>query len=250
MLFRSNATSVGKDKWDASLHQWIVDGVDLEAGLSNGSNGARTYSLTDVTGNASSFLEISGSKLQLKSGVRIGNAGTYTFDVTVSDPGTEAKTATARVTLTVAKAMPVIEGLAITAGSHYAGDKTLDAMTYVRVHDPYLASGDTGYTLMDGSTNNKAGWGATNAALQAGNLEYTFMYTPADAENYEKPSEKKTIEVLTRSISLQVQDDDKNLNWSPDYKNENEPTYSPTANWVSITVTIRNPMGNNSPIEE
>lgn len=249
-VYNMNATSVGKDKWDASLHQWIVDGVDLEAGLSNGSNGARTYSLTDVTGNASSFLEISGSKLQLKSGVRIGNAGTYTFDVTVSDPGTEAKTATARVTLTVAKAMPVIEGLAITAGSHYAGDKTLDAMTYVRVHDPYLASGDTGYTLMDGSTNNKAGWGATNAALQAGNLEYTFMYTPADAENYEKPSEKKTIEVLTRSISLQVQDDDKNLNWSPDYKNENEPTYSPTANWVSITVTIRNPMGNNSPIEE
>lgn len=232
-----------------------LTGLYLPGIVSHGTNANNlTFNVTDIP----AFMEYdSGSKtLKLKDNTRVGNAGTYTITVEVTDSGNSNAKATGTVKLIVHQTTPVImkssteEGLGTTGEStYYANDLAWDAMTYYEVRDPY----DPTKVLSQGTQKetHKGRWSSTTQKITAGTKDYPFTYTDPDTTNYTTATKSITLTAVERAISLQVKDNKAGAVWTKDYTNSQTPTYDPTAQWETMEVSIRLPAtGNNSDIEK
>lgn len=232
-----------------------LTGLYLPDIVSNGTDANNlTFNVTDIP----AFMEYdSGSKtLKLKDNTRVGNAGTYTITVEVTDSGNSNAKATGTVKLIVHQTTPVImkssteEGLGTTGEStYYANDLAWDAMTYYEVRDPY----DPTKVLSQGTQKetHKGRWSSTTQKITAGTKDYPFTYTDPDTTNYTTATKSITLTAVERAISLQVKDNKAGAVWTKDYTNSQTPTYDPTAQWETMEVSIRLPAtGNNSDIEK
>ena len=250
------------DQWKASDYYTAgqtpdinLTGLYLPDIVSNGTDANNlTFNVTDIP----AFMEYdSGSKtLKLKDNTRVGNAGTYTITVEVTDSGNSNAKATGTVKLIVHQTTPVImkssteEGLGTTGEStYYANDLAWDAMTYYEVRDPY----DPTKVLSQGTQKetHKGRWSSTTQKITAGTKDYPFTYTDPDTTNYTTATKSITLTAVERAISLQVKDNKAGAVWTKDYTNSQTPTYDPTAQWETMEVSIRLPAtGNNSDIEK
>lgn len=243
--------------YNMAASDWTENGLDLTTLVNNETNNANlTFTMDSVPGkqSPSSFLEVSGGKIQLRSGARIGNAGKeYQFQITVTDSGkSENNTAEAIFTLNVVKAQPVIDPLNLIAPEsdiYYYNDDVAGKVnrTTTVVQDPYVYDDDA----TAGNIEAKGSWAATASKFQStdgSEVEYTFTWTPTgtDANNYETAEKKVTLKSRQRNPDMATGDYDTNgTGYVIEYTHKETVTWSETMGTETIDVGVKNtsPMG-------
>lgn len=241
-VWKSLAMNIELEILDAVYNMAQSDWTAAPSGPITINNGSGTYSGYTLSAGTdqpdpTDFLEITSSGvIQLKSGARMGDAGTYKFTVSVHDDGKNEDTS-AVFTLTVAKATPQITAFTYAVGTNYYGDDVVQSgKITATVTDQYDAA-----TVITA----QGGWKAVPSTFQdkaGGATSYTFTFEVTDDAlkgNYNTANRSASLASEERAPGMAVATLGKS-DHSAAYVETNPVTYNSAAGTLTVTAEIKN----------